>query len=154
MRIEGVSYELVRGSDIVRDGFFLQCERLEANGDRTLVLEAFWHDQTGRFAISFHEPELPFELVRAFVTAAAQACPPTSSTEVGTVLLIYVKLVDENVDAWRPTLAELVGDGAYRITGERPDDENWEFDRGTLVRGQIHRFSDGSQGLVATRYAG
>ena len=46
---------------------------------------------------------------------------------------IYVYLLDENVDVWRPVEAEPVGD-AFRIVGEPPDDEKWEFQPGEVVR--------------------
>jgi hypothetical protein len=48
---------------------------------------------------------------------------------------IYVYLLDEGVDCWRPVSAEHVAHDMYHITGERPDDtETWEFKTGELVR--------------------
>ena len=46
---------------------------------------------------------------------------------------IYVHLRDEGVEVWRPVDAEPVGD-AFRIVSERPDDEQWEFQPGDVVR--------------------
>ena len=77
MRFDGLEYEFTLASDVIRDGMVLQCEHVAADGARTLVMEAFWHDPTGRFTFCSHATELPFGLVQAFVRAAAEACPPT-----------------------------------------------------------------------------
>lgn len=47
---------------------------------------------------------------------------------------VYVALLDEGVDVWRPVQAEHVGGDLYRLTGERPDDEAWFFGAGDVVR--------------------
>ena len=154
MRIEGTTYEFTQASDLERDGMSLECDRIEADGARTLVIEAFWHDPTGRFRVRCSAEELPFALVQAFVRLAAEACPPMRSQEIGTKVLVYVRLLDEGVDVWRPVTAELTGDGVYRILGEPSEDEVWEFGPTTLVRCQERRFSDGTLGLVATASAG
>mgnify|MGYP003382241126 CR=1 FL=1 len=155
MEIEGSTYEFTLASDVDRDGMSLWCERVDPGGVTTQVLEAFWHDSTGRFVVRFYEPELPFALVRAFVKAAAEACPPTRSDTVGTRVLIHVKLLGEAVDVWRPVTAEFVGRGTYRIIGDLPEGENWEFKPGMEVLCDYRRFAgDDSVGLVATRSAG
>lgn len=46
---------------------------------------------------------------------------------------IYVYLLDEGVQVWRPVEAEPVGD-AFRIVGGCPDGERWEFQPGDVVR--------------------
>ena len=88
-------------------------------------------------------------LVYQFLRRAAEVCPPMRSQEVGTPVLIYVALLDEGADVWRPVKAEVRGEGCYRITGEQPDDEEWRFKPGSVVRCKEHRFQDGSLGLVA-----
>lgn len=40
---------------------------------------------------------------------------------------IYLRLIDEPVDTWRPVQAEHA-DGGFLITGLRPADEKWEFE--------------------------
>jgi hypothetical protein len=135
----------------------LWCERLEADGGRTQVIEAFWHDPSSRFSIRCHEEELPFGLVRAFIKVAAEACPPTKSKEIGAKMLIYVRLLEENVDVWRPVTAELVdnNDCTYRIIGVQPETERWEFGPDTVVRCEERRFPDqATVGLVAIKRAG
>ena len=69
--------------------------------------------------------------------------PPQSIT-------IYVSLLDEGVDVWRPVSAEHIRDDVYRIVGEPPDPENekWEFLSGELVRCRQQALSGGSS-LVA-----
>jgi hypothetical protein len=47
---------------------------------------------------------------------------------------IYVALLDEGVDVWRPVEAEELGSGRYLILGQVPEDERWEFPPGTIVR--------------------
>lgn len=50
---------------------------------------------------------------------------------------IYIRLLDEGTTVYRPTGAEELGDGIYRVLAT-PDydteDETWEFPPGTLVR--------------------
>jgi hypothetical protein len=154
MRVDGVTYRFTRGSDINRDGMYLECERVDAGGEKTLVLEAFWHDPTGRFTVRTFVDELPFALVQAFVRKAAEGCPPIESKDAGTKVLVYVKLLDEDVDVWRPVSAEVASDGSDRLAGDRPDDERWEFEPGMSVACEARRLDDGTLGLVATKRAG
>jgi hypothetical protein len=57
---------------------------------------------------------------------------------------VYVALLDENVDVWRPAQAEHVGGDLYRLTGEQPDDEVWPFSPGDVVRCQLRSLSGDS----------
>jgi hypothetical protein len=151
MVVDGKTYTFIKASDVIRDGVALECWRGYEHEDRVLVAEAFWHDDTGRFTIEIPEGPLPFVLVDAFLREAARWCPPSLRSDVGTRRLIYVPLVDEGVDVWRPVVAEVVGDQTFRIVGENisPDDEHWAFATGEVVRCEDHRFKDGSSGLVA-----
>jgi hypothetical protein len=67
---------------------------------------------------------------------------------------VYVYLMGEGTDVWRPVNAEQVGASQYRLdpTAVVPDDEAWEFPPGTLVECERKRLSDGEQ-LVAVRRA-
>jgi hypothetical protein len=47
---------------------------------------------------------------------------------------VYVALLDEGVDVWRPVQAEHVGGELYRLTGEQSDDEAWSFAVGDVVK--------------------
>ena len=63
---------------------------------------------------------------------------------------VYVALLGESVDVWRPVKAEHVQESLYRITGENtsPEDEEWEFVTGQVVRCVNRDLSDGPS-LVA-----
>ena len=68
---------------------------------------------------------------------------------------IYVPLLDEGVNVWRPTKAEQLPDGTYRVLATPdydPDDEKWEFPPGTKVIGEMRNLSAGRV-LVAARAA-
>ena len=63
---------------------------------------------------------------------------------------IYVALLDEGVDVWRPVQAERVRTGVFRILPMNPDpeDERWEFPPGSVVRCEEREVSEG-RALVA-----
>ena len=67
---------------------------------------------------------------------------------------IYVALLDEGTDVWRPVEAEELRDGLFRIFSENsmPDDERWEFPQGAIVRCERRRLSEGTV-LVAVSQA-
>ena len=53
------------------------------------------------------------------------------------LVTIYVSLLDEGTPCSRPTLAESVGDGLFRLLetpNYDPQDEHWEFPPGSVVR--------------------
>lgn len=70
--------------------------------------------------------------------------------------VIYVKLLDEGTDVWRPVPATELSDGTFQL-GEPndydPDAEVWEFPPYTRVRCALRKFSDGIEGLVAVAAA-
>lgn len=50
---------------------------------------------------------------------------------------IYVRLLGEGTVVYRPVMAVHQGDGTYRVLatqGYDPEDEQWEFPPGSLVR--------------------
>jgi hypothetical protein len=58
---------------------------------------------------------------------------------------IFVRLLDEGVDVWRPVQAEYLGGDAYRILEQRYDRdvETWEFEPGERVMCEWVDSSDG-----------
>lgn len=63
-----------------------------------------------------------------------------------TLVPILVRLMNEGTEVARPTSAEPLGNGLYRIldtTDFASNDESWEFAPGTVVRGELRRYSDG-----------
>jgi hypothetical protein len=65
---------------------------------------------------------------------------------------IYMLLLNEGTDVWRPVKATLVSADAYRVEGEMPDDEEWMFAPGSVVRCELRTFSDG-EGMAAVEGA-
>jgi len=60
------------------------------------------------------------------------------------VATIYVSLLDEAVDVWRPIEAFSEGESLYRIPeGPTPGDETWEFPPGSLVRCEWRELAEG-----------
>ena len=69
---------------------------------------------------------------------------------------VYVKLLDEGTDVWRPVPAERQSDGSFRLRQPRsydPETETWEFPPNTRVKCERRTFSDGKKALVAVAEA-
>jgi hypothetical protein len=56
---------------------------------------------------------------------------------------VYVALLDEGTNVWRPVLAHQVGPRLFRLSGPVPADKSWQFQPGELVRCEIRRLSGG-----------
>jgi len=69
----------------------------------------------------------------------------------GAQVQIYVALLDEGTDVWRPVQAIPVSRDIYTIVSEHTDSavERWQFQTGDVVRCEVKTFSGGSSGLVA-----
>jgi hypothetical protein len=64
---------------------------------------------------------------------------------------IYVRLMDEGTYVLRPTEAQELGNGLFKLLATpqyNPDDEKWEFSPGSAVRG-VRRMLEGNIVLVA-----
>lgn len=48
-------------------------------------------------------------------------------------MIIYMPLLDEGTDVWRPVTAEHLGNGKYRVTTRTPGDEMWRYQSGAIV---------------------
>ena len=62
---------------------------------------------------------------------------------------VYVQLIGEAVDCWRPVPSKELHTGVFEILGIVPTGEQWEFGPGARVRCREQAFSDGKRGLVA-----
>jgi len=62
--------------------------------------------------------------------------------------LIYVELLDEGADVWRPVVATIERSGVYRLPLEQPAEEKWAFPPGSRVRCEARVLEDAQQ-LVA-----
>jgi hypothetical protein len=49
------------------------------------------------------------------------------------IATIYIPLLNEGVDVWRPVKATKLTTDTYRIEGPIPDDEKWAFAPGSVV---------------------
>jgi hypothetical protein len=70
------------------------------------------------------------------------------------ILDIYVALLDEGVDVWRPVRAEQLSSNLYRILAQSYDRavESWQFEPGDVVVCETIESSEGHI-LAATRKA-
>ena len=75
MSFNGIEYEFGRGSDIVRDGMYL--ELTMANTDPVLQLaEVFYSDVTHQFTLTCFEPNIPLEIIETLIEQAKKLLPP------------------------------------------------------------------------------
>lgn len=57
---------------------------------------------------------------------------------------IFVGLIGEGTQVWRPVKAKQVGIDTFEILGIVPAGEEWEFPPGSHVKCEQYRFQDGS----------
>jgi hypothetical protein len=64
---------------------------------------------------------------------------------------VYVALLNEDVDVWRPVQARPLGHNLYRLIGVDADvsNESWQFPAGAIVRCESKVFIEGQVGLTA-----
>lgn len=77
--------------------------------------------------------------------------------DTDTEIVVYVRLLDEGTDVWRPVCATALPDGTFRLrepNGYDPSAETWEFPPTTKVRCVRRTFTEGDEGLVAVARAG
>lgn len=72
-----------------------------------------------------------------------------ASVATGKAQQVYVALLDEAVECWRPVEAQHVEADEYVLSGSMPADELWECQPGDTVRCREKTFQDGGTGLVA-----
>lgn len=68
------------------------------------------------------------------------------------ITMIYMPLLNDGTDAWRPVEAIKITDLGYMVTENAPPDEEWAFQPGHILRCEEHHLSDGSH-LVAVAKA-
>jgi hypothetical protein len=66
---------------------------------------------------------------------------------------IFVRLMGEQMEIWRPVEAVKIDQETYRIISPNPEPkvEKWQFNRDDMVSCQTKTFSDGTSGLIAVR---
>jgi hypothetical protein len=71
----------------------------------------------------------------------------------GNRVKLFVYLLAEGTDVWRPTEAVPIGDGLFKILSTPhydPEDEVWEFPPGSIVRCET-RQNDSGEYIVAVK---
>src|SRR6266480_4187155 len=89
-----------------------------------------------------------FEMTSTLSLRAARALVRRRSSCVSLDLMtpqsvtIYMPLLNEGTDCWRPVSATPVEGDRYRIDeqGYNRDDEEWQFPPGSIVRCHLHYF--------------
>jgi hypothetical protein len=80
----------------------------------------------------------------------------SAGQDLNTETCIYVKLLDEGTDVWRPVRASVLDDSRFIILKSNdydPETEIWEFPPETRVRCIRKAFADGDESLVAIAIA-
>ncbi|MDQ3687015.1 MAG: hypothetical protein M3430_15675 [Acidobacteriota bacterium] len=69
---------------------------------------------------------------------------------------IYIALLNEGTEVYRPVQALLANDDAYLIISDSPtpEDEHWQFSTRDIVKCKVRTFSDGVTRLVAYEKVG
>ena len=69
---------------------------------------------------------------------------------------IFVALLDEGTEVWRPVTATQVGPDQYRIESLNPDEEGerWAFQQGETVLCEPRTLSGGDALVAVTRVSG
>ena len=63
---------------------------------------------------------------------------------------IFVALVDDGTEVWRPVAAERISDDRYLIVGVcDTEDEVWQFSPGSVVRCELRESAGGESALAA-----
>jgi hypothetical protein len=66
---------------------------------------------------------------------------------------IYVPLLDEGTDVWRPVEATRLAENVYIVLGVMPDDEAWAFPPDSRVRCELRRTRGEADRLAAMALA-
>jgi len=67
--------------------------------------------------------------------------------------VIYMPLIGEGTDCWRPVRAVRITENVFRIVDQIRPDESWKFGEDSRVRCRDRIFSGGVSGLEAFEYA-
>jgi hypothetical protein len=65
-------------------------------------------------------------------------------------MTIYVELLNEGVQVWRPVDAEQISADVFKIVAQKDVDEDWDFETGDLVTCEERTLSNG-KALVAIK---
>jgi hypothetical protein len=71
------------------------------------------------------------------------------SCQISPMATIYMPLLNEGTDVWRPVEALHIMGDRYQIADAVPEGEEWAFAPGSYVTCGWKVFSDGQQALIA-----
>jgi hypothetical protein len=83
-----------------------------------------------------------------YFSSVREESEPSILHPAGCPATIYMPLLDEGTDVWRPVDGEPLAGSGYRILGSMPEDERWAFQPGTIVRCEWRTFADGTGGMT------
>lgn len=72
LSLDSRKFELTRGSDIVRDGMYLEMSEV---GGSTAIAEVFYSDQTRKFVLNTFGNDIPVEAIEWIVEQARTLLP-------------------------------------------------------------------------------
>lgn len=75
IKFNGIEYEILRGSDVIRDGMYLEAS-ISKLDIRDQVLEIFYSDIDGSSTVSYCKDDIPVELVEYMIVNAKTALTP------------------------------------------------------------------------------
>ncbi|MGP9419520.1 hypothetical protein ACT3RT_11080 [Ewingella sp. AOP9-I1-14] len=70
------SYDFVIGSDIARDGMYVEV-RLKDSNPLLVLAEIFFSDQTHTFALNCYVQNIPLDVILELIDIAKKRLPPT-----------------------------------------------------------------------------
>lgn len=74
--IDGRKYEIIFGSDIIRDGVYLELSEITGKSIEVLA-EVFYYDETGNIEFSFYKERVPYQLIKWLMDEAEKKNWPT-----------------------------------------------------------------------------
>ncbi len=72
--LKGLKFRSIMGSDVSRDGMFL--ELAEDSNHANLLLEVFYSDRDGSMTLSAFAEAIPLPIVQEFISEAQRRLPP------------------------------------------------------------------------------
>lgn len=80
MRVGGRDYTYIMGSDVQRDGMYLELA-LANDGQEEVLAEVFYSDVDGTMTFSGYVPDLPLEVVEWLISEAHRRLAPIRPSE-------------------------------------------------------------------------
>ncbi|WP_312626715.1 hypothetical protein [Scandinavium sp.] len=68
------TYHYLRGSDVVRDGMYLELIEADTSPQKQLA-EVFYSDVTHELTLTYQEPDIPISVMNDFMNAALKLLP-------------------------------------------------------------------------------